>query len=388
MTTPTEREALIERYTKLRHLRCNADVQELCTWAKNAFDMLAADACASKSKESDAQAGLSVTDARQREALEARSKIALECLPDAPYRAMLTQLHADMLAADAPKKSMAKCTCDPHVDLCAQCAPPSPDAQPNEVKNEQIRSEVDAVGRQQSEEIYSDSDLDCFRGDAAALVAAMVALLKLDAAGALVPHGIGGHARTLLQAAVARLAADDSEITSLRALLNYEYTGRKAQQVAVPQDDLVLLVWRLASSLKRAKPDSQIARDAINFINSKGLTPSPFRAAPQPPQQVAVPQITEAAIDEYLADYMLDDGDTRGHTPSEAERFLIKDAIIGLLAAAHQPPQAEQVPMTEAEIRSWWESENGLEDCDMCKLADFEKVIRAIEKRHGIKVNP
>lgn len=67
----------------------------------------------------------------------------------------------------------------------------------------------------------------------------------------------------------------------------------------------------------------------------------PFKAAPQPPQQVAVPQITEAAIDEYLADYMLDDGDTRGHTPSEAERFLIKDAIMGLLAAAPQPPRGQ-----------------------------------------------
>jgi len=47
---------------------------------------------------------------------------------------------------------------------------------------------------------------DSFRGDNKALIACIEALLRLDAAGALVPHGIGGHARTLLESAAIRLA--------------------------------------------------------------------------------------------------------------------------------------------------------------------------------------
>lgn len=39
------------------------------------------------------------------------------------------------------------------------------------------------------------------------LCGSIEALLSLDAAGALVPHGIGGHARTLLKSAAARLCA-------------------------------------------------------------------------------------------------------------------------------------------------------------------------------------
>lgn len=35
--------------------------------------------------------------------------------------------------------------------------------------------------------------------------------------------------------------------------------------------------------------------------------------------------------------------------------------------------------LSDEEIRKWWASENGLEDCQMCKLDDFSKVARAIE---------
>jgi hypothetical protein len=48
---------------------------------------------------------------------------------------------------------------------------------------------------------------DTFRGDTTCLVQSIIALLELDAEGALVPHGIGGHARALLSAAASRLAA-------------------------------------------------------------------------------------------------------------------------------------------------------------------------------------
>jgi hypothetical protein len=47
------------------------------------------------------------------------------------------------------------------------------------------------------------------------------------------------------------------------------------------------------------------------------------------------------------------------------------------------PPQRK--PLTDEEIRKWWASENGFEDCDMCKIDDFILVARAIEAAHGIK---
>jgi hypothetical protein len=46
---------------------------------------------------------------------------------------------------------------------------------------------------------------DAFTGDNATLIRCIKALLELDASGVLRPHGVGGHARTLLAAAAARL---------------------------------------------------------------------------------------------------------------------------------------------------------------------------------------
>jgi hypothetical protein len=41
-------------------------------------------------------------------------------------------------------------------------------------------------------------------------------------------------------------------------------------------------------------------------------------------------------------------------------------------------------PLTDEQVRKWWASENGLEDCCMCKLDDFSQVVRAVESKHGI----
>ena len=46
---------------------------------------------------------------------------------------------------------------------------------------------------------------DGFSGDTASLISNMRALVELDERNALAPHGIGGHARTLLKAAASRL---------------------------------------------------------------------------------------------------------------------------------------------------------------------------------------
>lgn len=54
---------------------------------------------------------------------------------------------------------------------------------------------------------------DEFRGDNDKLVECIGSLLRLDAKGALVPHGIGGHARRLLAASAVRLSAPTAQPT-------------------------------------------------------------------------------------------------------------------------------------------------------------------------------
>jgi hypothetical protein len=52
---------------------------------------------------------------------------------------------------------------------------------------------------------------DQFNGDDAKLISAIEALLDLDASGSLVPHGVGGHARTMLEAAAVRLGSNATQ---------------------------------------------------------------------------------------------------------------------------------------------------------------------------------
>ena len=63
---------------------------------------------------------------------------------------------------------------------------------------------------------------------------------------------------------------------------------------------------------------------------------------------------------------------------------IVEDYRAMLAAAPKAPQPSKREPLTGAQIRKWWASENGLEDCDMAKLDDFEKVVRAIEAAHGI----
>ena len=71
---------------------------------------------------------------------------------------------------------------------------------------------------------------DTFRGDTTCLVQSIIALLELDAEGALVPHGIGGHARALLYAAASRLAAPTAQTVPVR--------GAPADLPPLPDPDL------------------------------------------------------------------------------------------------------------------------------------------------------
>lgn len=63
---------------------------------------------------------------------------------------------------------------------------------------------------------------DGFNGDNAKLCECIDALLKLDATGSLVPHGVGGHARTMLAAAVLRIQALKAEIADADAAMRVQ----------------------------------------------------------------------------------------------------------------------------------------------------------------------
>ncbi|MES2247633.1 MAG: hypothetical protein V4645_10145 [Pseudomonadota bacterium] len=62
-----------------------------------------------------------------------------------------------------------------------------------------------AAPAQPALEAAAEPFVDKFKGDNAHLARCIQALLNLDARGALVPHGLGGHARDLLAAAACRL---------------------------------------------------------------------------------------------------------------------------------------------------------------------------------------
>lgn len=49
------------------------------------------------------------------------------------------------------------------------------------------------------------------------------------------------------------------------------------------------------------------------------------------------------------------------------------------LVPLYAAPQPTRQLLTDEAICEWWRSENGLEDCDMAKLTDFMRVIRAVE---------
>ncbi len=65
--------------------------------------------------------------------------------------------------------------------------------------------------------------IDDFRGDNKHLVECMRALVSLNDAGALAPHGIGGHARSLLCAAASRIEAAEAKLEQAQKLIGEMY---------------------------------------------------------------------------------------------------------------------------------------------------------------------
>jgi hypothetical protein len=80
---------------------------------------------------------------------------------------------------------------------------------------------------------------DDFRGDDAHLVRCIKALISMNDAGALVPHGIGGHARSLLSAAAVRL----SRASSSRAEVEREW--KEGVDAIMGQAQVFASAWSL-----------------------------------------------------------------------------------------------------------------------------------------------
>lgn len=79
---------------------------------------------------------------------------------------------------------------------------------------------------------------------------------------------------------------------------------------------------------------------------------------------------------------------TIGESYNTLQKWADDVDAIAARVQAPLPQQAERVPMTLQEIDAWWREDNGLEDCDMCKIQDFTQVVRAVERKHNIKAKP
>lgn len=75
-----------------------------------------------------------------------------------------------------------------------------------------------------------------FKGDNAALVGSINALLSLDAKGALVPNGVGGLARQLLESAAERLGTDAQPVAG-----QSRFTSQKDWQTCSYEHHLMVI---------------------------------------------------------------------------------------------------------------------------------------------------
>lgn len=75
--------------------------------------------------------------------------------------------------------------------------------------------------------------LDTFRGDIFQLIDSIKSLIELDMENALVPHGIGGHARNLLSSSAIRLEQLRQRVAELESLLKEAYAD--ADEVLRPR---------------------------------------------------------------------------------------------------------------------------------------------------------
>ena len=110
---------------------------------------------------------------------------------------------------------------------------------------------------------------DTFNGDDAQLVQCIEALLSLDAKNALVPHGLGGHARGLLSAAMHRLASQSRAAGVQGADLTQEAVAEAMKRWPDAQSAIMFM----ASAVGSLAP---ITANDIAWANTEIATPRPL----------------------------------------------------------------------------------------------------------------
>ena len=235
---------------------------------------------------------------------------------------------------------------------------------------------------------------DTFNGDDAKLVRSIDALLSLDASGSLFPHGLGGHARTLLTSAAARLITraegrpspegeEGSTVidlcASLAAAISLLERGGKAVKKAAPSDkmfDQMLDDYR--ASLERA-------RAALS-------TPSPERAEGAPAGEMVRDISGETVCGFRVAAYREthpEHGDKFGHrysehwsTPSQNPAVTVERLFTEqqLRAALSQPSQVgkEEADALRAEVLTIFKAN---------KMASDERLAILIAERLAPRLN-
>lgn len=204
---------------------------------------------------------------------------------------------------------------------------------------------------------------------------------------------------------------DADHLAELRA---YELTVANLREQLAQRGEPVAWKWRFPDGDLSESPfesRSECERDAVGYDGEA----IPLYTHPQVPReqlaqqapQVAHPDNLEQIIDDYVDDYVME-GDDGTHWPTESEKCLLKDAVMGLLAdpewnsawgkIVEGSKQAPQVPMTEDEIvkclvesscigKVMMSFESGPYDITRTSInADW--LVRAIEAHHGIKEKP
>lgn len=120
---------------------------------------------------------------------------------------------------------------------------------------------------------------------------------------------------------------------------------------------------------RRVGPLGSHARGYTHNITAALRHLDALAAAPQPPAATPEAQGPVGVITGKLGDIC---------------QFRSTTMRKGDAVYAAPPPKSVREPLSDEQVRRWWERDNGLEDCNLCKLDDFMKAVRAVETAHGI----